>query len=115
MKIKAIPLIIVLGISAIISYALYSFCKSDNATLLAIFGGLMSFATLATTFGITIERQGKSVNIKVLSLVFFVLTLISNIIFANLAFTTPTYIIVNGLLLLIWLLIFYNISKADIR
>lgn len=113
MKIKAIPLVIVLGISAIIAYGLYSFCTSDNAILLAIFGGLMSLATLATAFGVTIDSQGKSVNIKVVSLVFFVLALISNIVFARCAFKTPTYIIVNGLLILIWLLIVYGISKAD--
>ncbi len=114
MKIKAIPSVIVLGISAILSYGLYSFCKSDNAILLAVFGGLMSLATLATALGVTFNHQGKSVNIKVVSLVFFVLALISNVIFARCAFKTPTYIIVNGLLMLIWLLIVYGISKADV-
>lgn len=112
MKIKAIPLVIVLGISAIITYGLYSFCTSGNAILLAVFGGLMSLATLATAFGVTFRHQGKSVNIKVVSLVFFVLALISNIVFARCAFKIPTYIIVNGLLILIWLLVVYGISKA---
>ena len=113
MKIKVIPLIIVLGISAILSYGIFSFCTSENATIMAIIGGLMSFLTLAATFGITINRQGKSVNIKVVSLIFFVLGLISNLIFAYVHCKIPTYIIVNGLIMLIWLLIVYGLSKAE--
>ena len=113
MKIKVIPLIIVLGISAILSYGIFSFCTSDNATIMALIGGLMSFLTLTASFGITITNGGKSINIKVLSLVFFVLGLISNIIFAYVHCKTPTYIIVNGLIILIWLLIVYGLSKTE--
>ena len=113
MKIKAIPSVIVLAISAVIAYGLYSFCISDNAILLAVFGGVMLFAMLVTAFGVTFNHQGKSVNIKVVSLVFFVLALIGNIVFARCAFNIPTYIIVNSLLVLIWLLVVYGISKAN--
>ena len=74
----------------------------------------MSLATLATALGVTFNHQGKSVNIKVVSLVFFFFLFICNVIFVRCAFKTPTYIIVNGLLMLIWLLIVYGISKADV-
>ena len=113
MKIKVIPSILVLGISTILSYGIFSFCTNENATIMAIIGGLMSFMTLVATLGITLNRQGKSVNIKVVSLIFFVLGLISNLIFAYVHFKISTYIIINGLLILIWLLIVYGISKAD--
>ena len=112
MKIKVIPLIIVLGISAIIAYGLFSFCKNDNALLLAIIGGIMLFVTLAATFGVSFEPHRTSVNIKVTSIVFFLLALISNVIFAFVHFSVPLYVIVNGIILLLWLLIVYGINRA---
>ena len=112
MKIKEIPLIIAFGISALVAYGLFSICKNDNSLLLAIVGGIMLFVTLAATFGVDFEPHRTSVNIKVTSIVFFLLALISNLIFSFVQFSVPLYVVVNGLLLLIWLLVIYGINRA---
>lgn len=112
MKIKVIPLIIVLGLAALMAYGLFSFCKNDNALLLAIVGGIMLFVALTAAFGVSFEPHRTSVNIKVTSIVFFLLALISNVIFAFVQFSVPLYIVINGLLLLIWLLIVYGINRG---
>lgn len=113
MKAKPIPLLIALAISALIAYALYSFCvTTDNQMLLAIGGGVMSACTLGTLLGFSFEPDRTSVNIKTLSATFFFLSLVSNTVFAFLQFSVPTYIVTNGILLLTWLILAYSIGKV---
>lgn len=114
MKFNMILTTIAVAISALVAYALYSCCRMDEAQLLvAIFGGATLCCTNTTTLGISFERSRTTVNIKVVSGVFSVLFLVSNIIFCCLtSFAYPLYIIINGFLLLIWMLIVYSIHRA---
>ena len=114
MKCNAIPTIIAVALSALMAYALYSWCKMTDANLLvSIFGGATLGCTLVTTLGVSFERSRTSVNIKVVSGVFALLFLVSNTIFCCVtSFAYPLYIILNGLLLLMWILIIYSIHKA---
>lgn len=114
MKFNMILTTIAVAISALIAYALYSWCKMDEAQLLvAIFGGVTLCCTITTTLGISFEKSRTSANIKVVSGVFSVLFLVSNIIFCCVtSFAYPLYIILNGFLLLIWILIVYSIHRA---
>lgn len=113
MKVNAVTTIISVAISAIVAYCLYSWCKSDNQILLCI-GGFISLAlTMMFTIGVSFEQSRTTTNVRFLSGTFFVLALISNIIFAFVQFSSPAYILVNGLLLLIWLLLVYGIKKAN--
>lgn len=113
MKVKVVPTIIALGISTLLAYALYNICHTEGKELLlAIGGGLCLFLTLATCLGVRFEQSRTSANVAVVGAVFFVLMLISNALFAYLQFETHTYVIVNGILLLLFLLIAYLIAKA---
>lgn len=112
MKIKVIPSIIVALLCALIAYGLYILCSSDNNLLVSIGFGVMALCTLLAIFGVSFEPHRTSVNIKVTSIVFFLLALISNVIFAFVQFSVPLYVIVNGIILLLWLLIVYGINRA---
>lgn len=113
MKINIIPTIIAAAISALIAYALYAFCKTEGQELLlSIGGGVCVFLPLAATFGVRFKEGRTSVNTSVIGLVFFLLLLISHGIFAFVHFTTPSYIIINGILLLVFIGITYSIAKA---
>ena len=112
MKIKVIPAIIVVVFSALIAYGLYYLCTCDKNYLVLIGFGVMSMCILLATFGVSFEPHRTSVNIKVTSIVFFLLALISNVVFALVPFSVPLYVVVNGIVLLVWLLSVYGISKA---
>ncbi len=113
MKIKVVPIIIALGISVLLAYALYEICHTEGKeVLLAIGGGICLFLPLATCLGVRFEPSRTSANVAVVGAVFFVLMLISNSVFAYLRFATHTYVIVNGILLLLFLLIEYLIAKT---
>lgn len=113
MKVKVVPTIIALGISALLAYALYEICHAEGKELLlAIGGGICLFLTLATCLGVRFEQSRTSANVAVVGAVFFGIMVISNAAFAYLQFATHSYIIINGILLLLFLLIEYLIAKA---
>ena len=58
------------------------------------------------------KRGRTSANVAVVGAVFFGIMVISNAAFAYLQFATHSYIIINGILLLLFLLIEYLIAKA---
>lgn len=113
MKINIVPLFIAIAISALLSYALY--CMAVNvvdAPLLAIAGFIDLGLPLAAAMSFSVENERATFNIKVLSIVFFIILLIINLIFGFIYSTFSTYLIINGLLLLVWILIVYSISKS---
>lgn len=113
MKIKTLPSIIAAAISALLAYALYVICKTDGLELLITIGGFICFfLTLATGIAVRFEQERASVNTVVLGWLFFFLMLVSHAIFSFIQFSIPIYIIVNGLILLLFIGITYAVSKA---
>ncbi|MDR2650801.1 MAG: hypothetical protein LBC68_00595 [Prevotellaceae bacterium] len=113
MKVNFIPIVIATAISLLIAYGLYSFYDGGNKLLLSI-GSFLFFApTLITAIGISFPLPRTNLNIKVVSGIFFVIALISNVIFSFFDFSVPTYVLTNGILALIFILTVYSINKAQ--
>jgi len=112
MKINFVQTIIAIAVSLLIAYGLYSFHDSENKTLLSLGSFILLAVTLVITIGVNFEQSRTTTNIRVVSGIFFVLAFISNLIFSFFTFSTPSYIIINGILLLIFVLIIYSIYKA---
>jgi hypothetical protein len=72
----------------------------------------MSFVTLAGIVAVGFNVQGTAGNIRIVSVLFFIILLVSNIIFSFVTFSLAPYIIVNGILFLIFILISYGIIRA---
>jgi len=112
MKINFVPTIIAIMVSLLISYGLYSFNSTQNKILLSA-GSFVFLATaLSMTIGTSFELPRTTTNVRVVSGIFFAIALISNLIFTYIHFSVPSYVIVNGILLLVFILIAYSISKA---
>ena len=112
MKINFVPTIIAIVISLLVSYGLYSFHDSENKILLSA-GSFVFFATsLVMAIGANFEHPRTTSNIRTVSGIFFTIALISNLIFTFLNFSVPSYIIINGILWLVFMLIAYSINKA---
>jgi hypothetical protein len=114
MKINPIMLLITFAISALTAYGFYAWNSEEPYRLLLSTGGGFSiFIPLAGLLAVSGGGRGTVGNIRALSAVFLVLKIISNIIFGFVTLSSPAlYIIVNGILLLIYLLIAYSISRA---
>lgn len=113
MKIKIIPCIAAIVLSALVAFGFYTWCRCESMSLLlTIAGGSVLLLTSCTTLGVTLSDNKMNINVKVLSGIFTCLFLVINIIFCCLAsFSIPLYAIINGILLVVWLLITYSIAK----
>jgi hypothetical protein len=112
MKVNTSFILISVAMSALLAYGLYAYAPEENKELLTI-GGFISFlTTLAFTLGVQFEYPRTTTNIRALSSVFFLFTLIGNVVFARMTFSPPSYIITTGIILCIYLIIFMGIKRA---
>lgn len=113
MKINSIMAIIALGISALGTFGFYSANAGDKYQLLiTVCAGIMIFVPMLFLLAIS-ARNGAGANVKVVSAIFFIINIISNILFSIGNFQKPSvYIIVNGILFLIYIALMYLIIKA---
>jgi hypothetical protein len=112
MKFNAVLLIIAFAIAALAAYGF--FAGNDGETyrmVIAIGSGVSLFVTLGGVLAISAE-SGSTANIKVVSALFFITLLVENLIFSFTAIRLAPYIIVTGILLLIYVLIIYAITRT---
>ena len=112
MKINFIPTIIAIALSALVAYGCFSLRQDNFNNLLGIGCFVMMSIATALTLGLGFESSRTTTNIRVLSAIFTLIFLASNLIFCFISFSVPTYIITNGILLLIFILLTYSIAKA---
>ena len=112
MKLNFLQTIIAIAMSLLIAYGLYCFHAFENKLLLSAGSFAFLSATLILTMGANFEFPRTTTNVRVVSGIFFIIALISNLIFTFIDFSTPSYIIINGLLLLVFISIAYSIIKS---
>lgn len=113
MKLNFVRTIIATALSFLISYGFYNFHDSENKILLSVGSFVLLLIALVMTLGASFELPRTTKNIRFASFIFFTIGLISNLIFAFLCFLVPIYIVINGILLLVFILILHSISKAN--
>ena len=112
MKLNFVQSIIAIAVSLLIAYGFFSFHESENKILLSISSFVFLVVTLIVTISASFESPRTTTNLKTISGIFFVVAFISNLVFTFISFSVPSYLIINGLLLLIYILITYSINKA---
>jgi hypothetical protein len=115
MKINIITLAIAFAVAALIGYGLYALnsAETDIPLANALGGGIALFITLAGTVAVGSKSgSGGTLNIRLTSGVFFVLLLIEQIIFSFVPFRLAPYIVVTGVLSLLYVLIAYAVGKT---
>lgn len=112
MKINFVQTIVAIAVSLLIAYGLYSFHNSENKILLSAGSFVFLATTLAMFIGASFELQRTTTNIRVVSGIFFAIAMIGNLIFTFVNFSVPSYVIINGILILVFILIVSLISQA---
>ena len=112
MKINIVQTIIAISVSLLITYGLYSFHDSENKLLLSAGSFVFLATTLVMTIGVSFELPRTATNIRIVSGIFFAIALFTNLIFTFINFSVASYVIINGILLLVFMLIAYSINKA---
>ncbi len=112
MKINLAQTIIAITASLLIAYGFYSFHIYENNLLLSIGSFVFLTTALVMTIGISLELPRTSTNIRVVSGIFFAVALVINMIFTFIDYSIPAYVIFNGLLYLLYVLIVVLINKS---
>lgn len=112
MKLDFIKTIIAVAVSGLIAYGFFAFNTSANKDLLTLGSLIFLIITLIMTVGVSFKLPRTTSLIRTVSAIFFTIALISNVIFSFINFKEATYIIVNGILFLIYGLTAYSIGKA---
>lgn len=112
MKIDIFKSLIAAIAGILIAYGFYTFCHSDYRQLLVYTCFAEMLLTGIVTTGVKFELSRTNTLVKVVSLLYFFVFLITNIIFSFLPFTRPVYIIINGLIFLSGMLIIYSLLTA---
>jgi hypothetical protein len=113
MKINSFTTILSLSLAAIAAFFLSFNISGENKLILGI-GSFITLAfTLVGTISITFDYDRTTLLTRTTSVVFFALLLTSQIIFTAVnVFQLPTYVFVNGVLLILYTLVFYGISRS---
>jgi len=113
MKVNFVMLFIALAIAVLIAFGFYSGNDNDeHVWLITIASGIMGFITLSGILAVSFEGRGGTGNVRVVSILFFIASLISNLISTFITLNFAPYIIINGTLLLLYILIGYGIIRA---
>jgi hypothetical protein len=115
MKINYIFVLIAFAIAALAGYGFYAAngAETDIPLANALGGGIALFFTLVGALAVrSKDGGGSTMNISITAWVFFVLMLIEQIVFCFVPFSLPPYIIITGILLVVYILIAYAIGRA---
>lgn len=115
MKVNPVLLLISLAIACLSGYGFFAANAGKDFQLLVTIGaGFLIFTTICGIIALK-SAGGRGIvgNIRALSIVFTVVFIISNSIFSFIKLSSPTaYIITNGILFLVYILIAYSIIRA---
>lgn len=112
MRLKVVPAIISLGIALLIGYGFYAANQNEwQKWLMFGFAAVEFFILFGGGFGLKYAERGNA-NITVLSVLFAVFALIVQLVSTFLPFKAAPYIIVNGILVLLYVGIAYALAKA---
>lgn len=114
MKINIIPTFLTFITAALFAYLFYTLSDAEELMLktLAISGFASIAICLECGIGISFEDSHHTVNSFAISAFFFVVFIIEHCCFAAWGTSQAWLIITSGLLLVLYLLIFYGISKS---
>jgi hypothetical protein len=113
MNINPVMLIVSLAVSALIGFGFYTANQGEvYHWLITVGSAFLCFISLSGILAVSFDVRGGTGNYKIVSALFFIIMLISSIIFNFLNFTLASYIIINGILFLLFVTIEYAIIKA---
>lgn len=111
MKVNVFLTLLSILVVTLIGYLVFNVAEGDeNDVLCGIVGCICFGVTLVPVMGIQYEAGRQGVNIRIFSTLFFIVFLISHFSFAAFGVREPYYIVTNGILLIIYMALFYKMQ-----
>lgn len=114
MKVNPIMAVVAFLVAALAGYGFYAGNAAEEfALFLAIGGGVSIFLTLGTLLAVGVKSDARlGVGIKAVAAIFLAVLLAEQLIFAFAPMRAAPYIIVTGILWLLYFVICYAIGKS---
>ena len=114
MRFDIINIVIACGISVLLAFACYSICDIEELRMLLTIVSFVMFLLFAVpSLGIKVEAYPRtSIFLKVTSITFWSIGVIANFVFSFFDFNKSAFIITNGVLLLVFILIYSSLYKV---
>lgn len=113
MKVSFFSALLSIILVSALTYLICYITVADEMLLFMGIGSIVSFlSTLGFAMAIKIENSRVAVNVKILSIVSFIVMLIVNIFFAKYATTPEIYLILSSILVVIHLFITKHLLSA---
>ena len=113
MKLDVVKSLIAVAISTLLAYTCYEICNYEHVQWIITAGAFVSIGIpMFLAIGVSSQYERCAVMLKMLSWVFLLIEMISNGVFVFFDFTISVYIIVNGLILLTFVLIYNSIYRT---
>jgi len=113
MKINGLLIIICAAIAGLIAFGFFAVNKDEvYRILLTVGSGFTLFSTLVGIVALSSPNRGSIVNIRVVSILFFLALLIEHILFSIFDVSLTPYIVITGILFLLYILLCYLIIRA---
>lgn len=111
MKLSVIYTIFSVALSALLGYGSYSLCDSDNRLLIAIGTFVMLAVISIVNFALKLPEGRTVVMLRIVAGIFLTIALVSSLIFSLITSGNATYIITNGFIMLVFLMIIVGIAR----
>ncbi len=111
MKINIFLCFISVMLASLVGYLAFHIASGNENDFICGIGSSLCFAaTLIPSIGLQYTSGRLGVNIRMFSSLFFIIFVISHFCFAGFGIKMPYYIIVNGIILFIYLAVFYKMQ-----
>ena len=115
MKIDILNTVVALIIAALLSYGCYALCQVENIRLILT---IFSFVELSVvgigTLAVSFADQRRGVMFRILSGIIYAVMLLVNGLALYIGFSIPTYVILCGLIFLLYLLIGGFVARTEL-
>jgi len=111
MKVNPVNFLIAIAISALMAFGIWSL-DGELRNYVAVGSFVFLAGTLAPAIGLEYELARRAVNLRLLSIVFFVIGLVINTAFSLINLSSTTYTIVSAVVFLLYVLLANAIYSA---
>lgn len=115
MKINVLNTIVALILAALLSYGCYALCQVEDIRLLITITSFVELSVVGIgTLAVSFADQRRSVIFRILSGIFFAVMVLVNGVVLYFSFSTTFYVILCGLIFLLYLLIGGFIARTEL-
>lgn len=112
MNVITVNLMIAIAATGLLTFGVVSIDANIFKTATGLGSFIFFLCTLSMAIGVSFKNPRVGVNVRLVSIIFFCVSLCLNLLFAFVAFSLTSYVIASGMMFLLYILITNSIYRA---